>query len=82
LCLKLGLDRLPSTSVCRDGGRRFGVSLFGVEIIAFNYDADSKTVVQDLSQSPFVVGKRTDHHHGWDHHHGFSAQGIRIRIGE
>ncbi len=76
LCLKLGLDRLPSTSVCRDGARHFGITLFGVKVIGFDYISDSRTVVEDLVQRPFVVGKRPEHHHG------FGAQGVRIRVGE
>lgn len=77
LCLKLGLDRLPSTGICRDGRRHFGITLLGVEVIGFNYDMDSKTVIEDLANRPFVVGGRRP-----DHHPGIGAPGIRIHVGD
>jgi hypothetical protein len=76
LKLKLGLDHLPSTSVCRDGNRHFGITLFGIKVIGFDYVSSSNTLVEDLGQRPFVVGQRPDHHHS------FGANGIRISVGE
>jgi hypothetical protein len=80
LKLKLGLDHLPSTSICRDGSRHFGITLFGIKVIGFDYGSSSNTLVEDLGQRPFVVGQRPDHHH--HHHPGFGANGIRISVGE
>jgi hypothetical protein len=77
LKLKLGLDHLPSTSVCRDSSRHFGITLFGVKVIGFDYVSGGNTVVEDLGQRPFVVGQRPGHDH-----HGFGANGIRISVGE
>jgi hypothetical protein len=77
LKLKLGLDHLPSTSICRDGNRHFGITLFGIKVIGFDYLSSSNTLVEDLGQRPFVVGQRPDHHH-----HSFGANGIRISVGE
>jgi hypothetical protein len=76
LCVKLGLDPLPSTRICRDVSRHFGITIFGIKIIGFDYMTDTKTVIEDLGQRPFVVGKRSDHHHG------VGVQGIRIRVGD
>jgi hypothetical protein len=77
LKLKLGLDHLPSTSVCRDANRHFGITLFGIKVIGFDYGSSSNTLVEDLGQRPFVVGQRPDHHHP-----GFGANGIRISVAE
>jgi len=80
LKLKLGLDHLPSTSICRDGHRHFGITLFGIKVIGFDYGSSSNMLVEDIGQRPFVVGQRPDHHH--HHHPGFGANGIRISVGE
>jgi hypothetical protein len=74
LCLKLGLDRLPSTAICRDGSRHFGITLLGVEVIGFNYEMNTTTNIQDLANRPFVVGKPADHRPG------VSFRGVRLSV--
>jgi hypothetical protein len=78
LCLKLGLDHLPSTRFCRDVSRHLGFTLFGVEIVGLNYVTDGATVVEDLGNRPFVVAKAPHHHHGV----GIRGHGVRIRVGD
>ena len=74
LCLKLGLERLPSTAICRDGCRHFGITLLGIEVIGFDYEVNTTTNIQDLANRPFVVGKPADHRPG------VSGQGIRLSV--
>jgi len=74
VCLKLGLERLPSTAICRDGCRHFGITLLGIEVIGFDYEVNTTTNIQDLANRPFVVGKPADHRPG------ASGQGIRLSV--
>jgi hypothetical protein len=74
LCLKLGLDRLPSTAICRDGRRHFGITLLGVEVIGFNYEMNTTTKIEDIANQPFVVGRPADHRPG------FSVRGVRFSV--
>ena len=78
LCLKVGLDRFPSTFVCRPSMRHFGLTLFGMEVVGFNYSSEQKTIIEDMRGRAFVAGEvagaveRTDQAH----------HGVRIRVGE
>jgi hypothetical protein len=55
ICLKLGIDRLPSTKICKPLERHFDFSLFGQELFSFNYSEEKNTIVEDLGNRPFVV---------------------------
>ena len=78
-CFKVGLERFPSTKICKPVSRHFGFTLFGVEVMGFNYAEDDKTVIEDLGNRPFVVSDppscTKDHHNP-----GPEPQGLRIRL--
>ena len=76
-CLKLGLERFPSTRICKPTSKHFGLTLFGVEVLGFNYQADDQTIIEDFSCHPFVVtnGIEIPEHH---HREPKTADGIRI----
>jgi hypothetical protein len=78
LCLKVGLERLPSTNICRSSAQHVGVTLFGVEIVGLNYSSDGKTGVEDLGNRPFVV---SDSVHSKPHECDYeSVDGIRVHV--
>lgn len=56
LCLKLGLERFPSTKICKPQRQHFAVTLFGVEVVGFNYSSEENTLIEDMAKRPFVVG--------------------------
>ncbi len=80
LCLKVGLERFPSTFVCRPSTRHFGVTLFGVEVMGFNYSSEQKTIIEDMRNRPFVVAGLPSGvaPEGGEHGH----HGVRIRVGD
>ena len=83
LCLKVGLDRLPPTRICQPTHQRFGLSLFGVEVLGLSYSKEQDTVIEDGRQRPFVAGDAAAHavlgpcaSAEQDH------SGVRIRLGD
>jgi hypothetical protein len=84
LCLKVGIERLPSTKICSPMERHFGLTLFGQEVLGFNYSEEKKTIVEDLGNRPFVIPTGSAHHSSG--HHGNARKhdhgGVRIRLAE
>ncbi len=78
LCLKLGMERFPSTRICRPASRHFGLTLFGVEILGFNYSSETRTVIEDMRHRPFVAADLVAGGHGHEH----SADGVSFRLGD
>jgi hypothetical protein len=78
LCLKVGLDRFPSTFVCRPSMRHFGLTLFGMEVVGFNYSSEQKTIIEDMRGRAFVAGEVAGAVERSDPKH----PGVRIRVGE
>jgi hypothetical protein len=78
LCLKVGLDRFPSTFVCRPSMRHFGLTLFGMEVVGFNYSSEHKTIIEDMRGRAFVAGEVAGAVDRADQPH----HGVRIRVGE
>jgi hypothetical protein len=76
LCLKVGLERLPSTRICRPSHRHFGLTVFGVEVIGFNYASEKRTIIEDMRGRPMVAGELPMAAHSHD------AGGIRIHVGD
>lgn len=77
LCLKVGIERLPSTKICNPVERHFGLTLFGQEVIGFNYSEEKRTIIEDLGHRPFVVsGGPVRHEHGYNDSEGR----LRIRL--
>jgi hypothetical protein len=80
-CFKIGLERLPSTKVCKPVSRHFAFTLFGVEIVGFNYVAEEKTIIEDLANRPFIAlgqpqaAKSSPH---WTH----ESDGVSLRLSE
>jgi hypothetical protein len=80
-CFKVGLERFPSTKICKPVSRHFGLTFLGVEIMGFNYVDVSTTVIEDLSRQPVVVGEAAQfapHPHA--HHPMEGGPSVRIRV--
>jgi hypothetical protein len=75
LCLKVGLERLPSTRICRPSHRHFGLTLFGVEVVGFNYSSEQRTIIEDMRGHPVVAGELPVAGGAHD------AGGVRIHLG-
>jgi hypothetical protein len=75
LCLKVGLERLPSTRICRPSHRHFGLTLFGVEVVGFSYSSEQRTIIEDMRGHPVVAGELPLAGGGHD------AGGVRIHLG-
>jgi hypothetical protein len=84
LCFKVGLERFPSTRICKPINRHFGFTVMGVEVVGFNYVADDKTVIEDLGHKPFVIAdpglSHGPGHHHEGHHHEGGGQGVKVRL--
>jgi hypothetical protein len=77
-CMKLGIERLPSTKICNPVEKHFRLTLFGQEVIGFHYSGEDRTIIEDLGNRPFVIsgpGPRHDH----DRRAG-CEDGVRIRL--
>ncbi len=80
-CFKVGLERFPSTKICKPVSRHFGLTVLGVEVMGFNYVDDSTTVIEDLSRQPVVVGDAAQFApHPHPHHPMEGGQSVRIRV--
>jgi hypothetical protein len=80
-CFKVGLERFPSTKICKPIARHFGFTMFGVEVAGFNYSSDATTIIEDLGHRPFVVSDNLHFGHKPSHPGGGpGAQGIKIRL--
>ncbi|PXW28356.1 hypothetical protein [Paraburkholderia caballeronis] len=84
LCLKLGLERFPSTKICKPQQQHFALTLFGVEVVGFNYSSEQKTLIEDMGRRPFVVGG--DHACGPAQHahvdSDLDGDGVRIHLSD
>jgi|SRR5215472_5641560 len=79
-CLKVGVERLPSTKICNPVEKHFGLTLFGREVIGFNYSEEKRTIIEDLGHRAFVVSGgavRQDRRYRKD-----DDGDVRIRIGD
>jgi hypothetical protein len=77
-CLKVGIERLPSTKICNPVEKHFALTLLGKEVIGFNYSEEKRTVIEDLGHRPLVIsGGPLRHEHG--HKHDCDGE-VRIRL--
>jgi hypothetical protein len=77
-CLKVGIERLPSTRISNPVEKHFGLTIMGKEVLGFNYSEEKRTIIEDLGNRPFVVsGVPLRHEHG---HQRDCEDGVRIRL--
>lgn len=84
LCLKLDFD-LPEKCVRQPYNHHFGIALFGVEVLGFNFVGESRTILEDLPKRPQVAvgGEQAVAHPTGRRRVSASgpAEGLRIRLG-
>jgi hypothetical protein len=81
LCLKLGLDRFPSTKICKPLHRHVGITIFGQELFGLSYSEEKKTIIEDLGRRPVVVGGAEAHDCKEKSNAHSDSGGLRIRLG-
>ena len=77
LCLTLGIKDPPRFRVSRPYDRHIGMTLFGREVIGFDWCGTSDFIVDDVRSGGFTAGvtdgpmhgRRRDQHHGDHEHH-------------
>jgi hypothetical protein len=60
LCVNVGLNSLPPTRICRQNSTHFGFTLFGVEVVGFNYATDNRLQIEPLTPPPKVAWGGTE----------------------
>lgn len=83
-CLKFEIGKLPPTCIRQPYQHHFGITLFGVEILGFNFAGESQVEISEVQKQPQVTwGGQSSAHHGAHHHpHAREADGLQIRVGE
>jgi hypothetical protein len=83
-CLKLDFGAPPPMCVRMPYSHHFGITLFGVELLGFNFSGESQTILDELPKKPQVAWgseKAVRHTHSRGKHQGGEADsGLRIRI--
>jgi hypothetical protein len=55
LCLQLGMTKLPPTCVRMPYQHHFGFTLFGMEVLGFNFSGEPRLIIEDVPRRPQVV---------------------------
>ena len=83
-CFKFEFGELPSTCIRRPYQHHFGITLFGVEVLGFNFAGESRIMIEDVQKRPHVAwGGEPPAHTNPDHppRPREEAQSLRIRLG-
>jgi hypothetical protein len=84
LCFKLEFGGPPPTCIRQPYNHHFGITLFGMEVLGFNFAGESRIIVDELPKKPQVVlgGSRGAKHASGGHpeEKSGSEDGIRIRF--
>ncbi|MCZ7545130.1 MAG: hypothetical protein M5R40_17110 [Anaerolineae bacterium] len=84
LCLKLDFD-LPEKCVRQPYNHHFGITLFGVELLGFNFVGESRIILEDLPKRPQVAvgGEHVVAHQPGQRERSAPrpSEGLRIRLG-
>jgi hypothetical protein len=85
LCMKIEFGRLPPTCIRQPYQHHFGITLFGMEVLGFNFVGESRTIIEDVQSPPHVAWggeKAVSHPHGPGvHQHAKTDDGgLRIRL--
>jgi hypothetical protein len=86
LCTKIEFGRLPPTCIRQPYKHHFGITLFGTEVLGFNFVGESRIVIEDVQPAPHVVWGGEEavahpHHKGGHKHSEPEGDGLRIRLG-
>ena len=83
-CLKLDFGAPPPMCIRMPYSHHFGITLFGVELLGFNFSGESQTIMDELPKRPQVAwgGEKAVKHVAGGHkpHGAGSDSGLRIRF--
>lgn len=84
-CVRVELGPLPPTRFTTPWEQRFGVSILGLEVLAWTVSGCTATTVAPVVPEPVVVGLieqgQVEHHGHHDHDHDGGHHGLHIRLG-
>lgn len=55
LCLNVNFGRFPPTCIRQPYQHHFGITLFGMEVLGFNFVGESRIVIEDLPNKPQIA---------------------------
>ncbi len=87
-CFKFELGKLPAACIRQPYQHHFGITLFGLEILGFNFAGESRIQIDEVQKKPQVAwggepgggpkrGERGQHRRSG----GEDSEGIRFRLG-
>jgi hypothetical protein len=83
-CLKLDFGGPPPMCIRNPYSHHFGITLFGVELLGFNFSGESRTIIDELPKKPQVAwgGERAIRHRSGERDPQVSEaeSGLRIRF--
>ena len=83
-CLKLDFGAPPPMCIRQPYSHHFGITLFGTEVLGFNFSGESQTILDELPKRPAVAwgSERAVKHVSAGHQHKStgSDSGLRIRL--
>jgi hypothetical protein len=82
LCFKVEFGDFPATCIRQPYQHHFGITLFGVELLGFNFVGESQTIIDSIPKRPQIAGgtqQRTASHSA---SRAASSQGLHIRLGD
>jgi hypothetical protein len=77
-CFKLDFGGPPPTCIRQPYSHHFGVTLFGMEILGFNFAGESQVIIDELPKRPQIAwgSEKAAHHHA----KGRDEGDVRIRF--
>lgn len=83
-CLKFEFGKLPATCIRQPYQHHFGITLFGLEILGFNFVGESRIQIDEVQKKPQIAwGGEAEHHNprpSRKRGRGRDSEGIRIRL--
>jgi hypothetical protein len=82
-CFKFEFGKLPSACIRQPYQHHFGITLFGMEVLGFNFAGESRIMIDEVQKRPQVAWGGEPGEHGHAHHREHEAEpgGLRIRLG-
>ncbi len=80
-CVRVELGPLPPTQVSTPWEQRFGLSVLGVELVAWTVAGRTATTVMPVTPEPRIIGSIEQGHVVHHPHDSDEHPGLRIRLG-
>lgn len=82
-CFKFEFGKFPPTCIRLPYQHHFGITLFGIELLGFNFAGESRIMIDDVQKRPQVAwgGEQTGSHKAEGRAADEGTDGLRIRLG-